>query len=189
MIGPQRLFSHGQLYFGLFSFFLVGIFAPLVQWILHKKFRIDFLKYINFPVLFSGANDLPPATPLNYVPGVLVCFIFNYVIRRRHFDWWSKYNCEFSNFYLSFMMRLLVLTCDAMASAVALDVLSAGLDAGYQIGILIIFFALQYPNNGKIGLNSVQTWWGNTVYTKTDDFVGVPYKSLPEGGTFGPSSW
>jgi hypothetical protein len=118
VIGPQRLFSHGQLYFGLFSFFLVGIFAPLVQWILHKKFRIDFLKYINFPVLFSGANDLPPATPLNYVPGVLVCFIFNYVIRRRHFDWWSKYNCEFSNFYLSFMMRLLVLTCDAMASAV-----------------------------------------------------------------------
>ena len=91
------------------------------------------------------------------------------------------------------MMKRPVLTCDAMASWLSwwipLDLLSAGLDAGYQIGVLIIFFALQYPNNGKIGLNSVQTWWGNTVYTKTDDFVGVPYKSLPEGGTFNPSSW
>jgi hypothetical protein len=34
------------------------------------------------------------------VPWVLVCFIFNYVIRRRHFSWWSKYNCEW-NFYAS----------------------------------------------------------------------------------------
>ena len=37
---------------------------------------------------------MPPATPLNFVPWVLVCFVFNYVIRRRHFGWWSKYNCE-----------------------------------------------------------------------------------------------
>ena len=32
-------------------------------------------------------------------------------------------------------------------------------------------------------------WWGNTVYTKTDDCVEVPYKSFLEGGSFGPSSW
>jgi hypothetical protein len=37
---------------------------------------------------------LPPATPLNYVPWVLICYVFNYFIRRRHFGWWSKYNCE-----------------------------------------------------------------------------------------------
>ena len=98
MIGPQRLFLQGQLYSGLWFFFLVGTLAPLFQWILHKRFRIDFLKYVNFPIIFAGASSLPPATPLNYVPAVLVCFIFNYVIRRRHFDWWSKYNCEFSNF-------------------------------------------------------------------------------------------
>jgi hypothetical protein len=70
-----------------------------------------------------------------------------------------------------------------------LDVLSTALDAGYGIGILIVFFALQYPTNGNIGLNNIQTWWGNTVYTKTDDYAGVPYKRLSEGGTFGPSSW
>ncbi|KAF8493655.1 OPT oligopeptide transporter [Russula emetica] len=161
VIGPQRLFSHGQLYYGLVFFFLAGALAPLLQWSLHKKLKIGFLKYLNFPLIFTSTGNLPPATPLNYVPWVLVCFIFNYVIRRRHFGWWSKYNY----------------------------VLSAGLDASYAIGTLFIFFALQYPKNGTIGLNSIQAWWGNTVYTKTDDFKGVPLKSIPESGTFGPSSW
>lgn len=72
---------------------------------------------------------------------------------------------------------------------VILDVLSTGLDAGYQFGMLVIFFALQYPKNGNIGLNNVQKWWGNTVYMKTDDYVGVPDRILPEDGTFGPSNW
>jgi hypothetical protein len=94
VIGPQRLFSHGQLYYGLVFFFLAGALAPLLQWTLHKKFRIAFLKYINFPLIFTSTGNLPPATPLNYVPWVLICFLFNYVIRRRHFGWWSKYNCE-----------------------------------------------------------------------------------------------
>jgi hypothetical protein len=93
-IGPRRLFSHGQIYHGLVFFFLVGFLAPLFQWILHKKFRIGFFKYINFPLAFSLPTFIPPATPLNYMLMVFICFIFNYVIRRRHFDWWAKYNCE-----------------------------------------------------------------------------------------------
>jgi hypothetical protein len=75
-------------------FFLVGVIAPVVQWTFQKKFKMEFLKYLNFPLIFTGTGNLPPATPLNYVPWVLVCFVFNYVIRRRHFGWWSKYNCE-----------------------------------------------------------------------------------------------
>jgi hypothetical protein len=177
---------------------LVGALAPLFQWILHKKFGIDFLKYVNFPIVFASTIFLPPATPLKYVPGVLVCFIFNYVIRRRHTGWWSKYNCKFSTSLLLFYNKpigwILFLTRDAnhaMTSVLIglLDVLSSGLDSAYQFGNLIIFFGLQYPKNGNIGRNSIQTWWGNTVYTKTDDYVGVPYKSVPEGGKFGPSSW
>jgi hypothetical protein len=93
VIGPQRLFSHGQLYYGLVFFFLAGFIGPLLQWILHKKFKLDFLKYLSLPVVFTCTSSLPPATPLNFVPWVLVCFVFNYVIRRRHFGWWSKYNC------------------------------------------------------------------------------------------------
>ncbi|KAH9955686.1 small oligopeptide transporter [Russula dissimulans] len=161
VIGPQRLFSHGQMYNGLVYFFLIGAVLPLFQWILHKKLNINFLKYVNFPLIFTGTGNLPPATPLNYVPWVIVCFIFNYVIRRRHFGWWAKYNY----------------------------VLSAGLDAGYAIGLVLIFFTLQYPKNGDVGINTVQAWWGNTVYTKTDDAMGVSHKTIPKGSTFGPSSW
>ncbi|KAH9985944.1 OPT oligopeptide transporter protein-domain-containing protein [Russula vinacea] len=156
VIGPQRLFSHGQLYNGLVFFFLAGAVAPLFQWTLHKKFR---------------HGNMPPATPLNYVPWVLVCFAFNYVIRRRYFGWWSKYNCEFCVMKLSGGMCFGWIGC------------------GYAVGLIVIFFALQYPKNGTIALNTIQSWWGNTVYTKTADFAGVAYKTIPDGKTFGPSSW
>ena len=82
-------------------------------------------------------------------------------------------------------MVLLFLTHDW----VTLDTLAIGLDTGYAVGVLIVFFALQYPKNGTIGVNSIQNWWGNTVHMKTTDYIGVPLKSLPEGGKFGPSSW
>ena len=124
---------------------------------------------------------MPPATPLNYVPWVLICFLFNYVIRRRHFGWWSKYNCK--------PMASFSILDHFPDSLDMIDVLSAALDAGYAVGLIVIFFSLQYPNNGTIGLNSIQAWWGNTVYTNTDDFAGVPNKVLAKGETFGPTSW
>src|SRR6266478_2131316 len=57
--------------------------APLFQWVLHKMFRIGFLK---FPQVRTCL--LPP---LNYMPR---CFIYNFVVRRHHFGWWAKYNCK-----------------------------------------------------------------------------------------------
>ncbi|KAH9167234.1 small oligopeptide transporter [Lactarius sanguifluus] len=161
VIGPARLFSQGGLYYGLVFFFLAGAVLPVVQWVLHKKLNIGFLKYLNFPLMFTGTGNMPPATPLNYVPWVLVCFLFNYVIRRRHFGWWSKYNY----------------------------VLSAGLDAGYAVGLIIIFFVLQYPKNGTIALDTIQAWWGNTVYLNTDDAAGIADRPLAKGQTFGPATW
>ncbi|KAF8262026.1 OPT oligopeptide transporter protein-domain-containing protein [Lactarius quietus] len=161
VIGPQRIFSHGQLYYGLLFFFLIGIILPIIQWILHKKFKVGLLRYLNFPVIFAAMNLMPPATPINYVPSVLLCFLFNFVIRRRHFGWWTKYNF----------------------------VLSGALDAGYAIGVVFVFFTLQYPDNGNIGLNSIQNWWGNTVFLNTADAKGTPFKPLSDGQTFGPKSW
>ncbi|KAF8267598.1 OPT oligopeptide transporter [Lactarius quietus] len=161
VIGPQRIFSHGQLYYGLVFFFLTGAVLPIIQWALHKRFKIGLLRYLNFPVIFSSMGFMPPATPINYVPSVLVCFIFNYVIRHRHFGWWTKYNY----------------------------VLSGALDVAYDIGVAFIFFTLQYPDNGNIGLNSIQNWWGNTVFLNTADANGTPLKTLSDGQTFGPKNW
>jgi hypothetical protein len=75
------------------------------------------------------------------------------------------------------------------ATLAGVDILSAGLDAGYAFSYMTIFFVLLYPKNGTIGLNTVQKWWGNVVYTNTADYRGVPFKTVPNGGTFGPSSW
>ena len=70
-----------------------------------------------------------------------------------------------------------------------IDVLSAALDASYSLGVVFIFFTLQYPYNGTIGLNTIQQWWVNTVYLNTADAMGAPIKTLADGQTFGPTTW
>jgi len=67
--------------------------------------------------------------------------------------------------------------------------LSAGLDAGLAVSILVIFFALQFPKNGEIGTTNILTWWGNTVFIAgADNGVtggGTPVRPLAPGATFG----
>lgn len=45
--------------------------------------------------------------------------------------------------------------------------------------------SLEYPLNGTIGLNTIQSWWGNTVFTKTGDWNSVSLKTVGPGQTFG----
>ncbi|KAF5331928.1 hypothetical protein D9611_008937 [Ephemerocybe angulata] len=161
VIGPARQFSSGQIYYGLCIFFVVGAVTPIISYVLHKKWPNSWFKYLNFPVIFNGTGYIPPASAVNYVPWAIVGFIFQYVIRRRHFSWWAKYNY----------------------------VLSAALDAGVAIGVILIFFCLQYPKNGTIG-TGVQTWWGNTVPYGGADGNGTPMRVLAEGEKFfGPRTW
>ncbi|KAJ6629806.1 OPT oligopeptide transporter protein-domain-containing protein [Mycena sp. CBHHK59/15] len=161
VIGPARQFSHGQIYYALTFFFLIGFLCPLIAWLCTLKWPNSWLRYLNFPVIFSGTGLIPPANSNNYVPWAIVGFIFQYVIRRRHFAWWTKYNY----------------------------VLSAALDSGVAVSAVLIFFILQYPKNGNIGIDTVQVWWGNTVWLNTADGNKTPMISLADGETFGPSKW
>ncbi|KAL6301879.1 OPT oligopeptide transporter [Sparassis latifolia] len=161
VIGPARQFSKGQIYYGLLFFFLVGAVCPLISYILSRKWPNSFFKYVNFPVIFNGTAYIPPASALNYAPWAIVGFIFNYVIRRRHFSWWTKYNY----------------------------ILSAAMDSGLAVSVIIIFFCLQYPADGTIGLNTIQKWWGNTVFLNTADGKALPYLTVSGNATFGPKTW
>ncbi|OSC97088.1 OPT oligopeptide transporter [Trametes coccinea BRFM310] len=161
VIGPARQFSPGQIYYGLVFFFLIGVVCPVVGYLITLKWPNSFMKYVNFPVIFSGTGLIPPATASNYVPWSIVGFIFNYVIRRRHFSWWTKYNY----------------------------VLSAALDSGVAVSAILIFFILQYPDNNGIGKNTIQTWWGNTVSFNNADGAAAPLMTLAPGHTFGPTKW
>ncbi|EJD01572.1 OPT oligopeptide transporter [Fomitiporia mediterranea MF3/22] len=159
VIGPKLQYSQGQLYHSLTYFFLVGAVAPIIPWALTKWWPNSVFRYINLPVIFAGTQWIPPATAGNYVPWTLVGFIFQYVIRRRAFSWWTKYNY----------------------------VLSAALDSGYAISALVIFFSLQYPR--QVRSSVIQNWWGNTVYKNTDDYRMSPAIDPQLGSTYGPLSW
>ncbi|KAJ3508146.1 hypothetical protein NLJ89_g5912 [Agrocybe chaxingu] len=161
VIGPARQFSKGQVYYALTFFFLVGFVCPVITYLFSLKFPNSWLRYLNFPVIFSGTGLIPPASAVNYVPWAIVGFTFQYAIRRRHFSWWTKYNY----------------------------VLSAALDSGVAIAAVLIFFMLQYPRNGTIGENTIQKWWGNTIYMNTADAAGTPLLTVAEGDFFGPRTW
>ncbi|KAH8101387.1 OPT oligopeptide transporter, partial [Cristinia sonorae] len=157
VVGPGLQFSPGKIYSYLMFGFLFGAFVPIVPWIMTKKYPNGFFRYVNVPVMLNGTAYIPPASAVNYVPWTIVGFIFQYVIRKRHFSWWSKYNY----------------------------VLSAALDCGTAIGTLLVYFCLQFPENNTIGADTIQKWWGNTVYTRTADWNNTPLRRVPQGEHFG----
>ncbi|KZP16460.1 small oligopeptide transporter [Athelia psychrophila] len=161
VIGPARVFSPGQLYYSLCFFFLVGAITPAIAYMISLKWPKSWIRYVNFPVIYAGTAFSPPASAVNYVPWAIVGFIFQYVIRRRHPSWWTKYNY----------------------------VLSAAMDSGVAVSIVVIFFCLQYPQNGAIGAKTLALWWGNTVPFSNADSKGTPMIELDVGQTFGPSTW
>lgn len=113
LIGPSRIFSPGQIYSSLFFFFGLGAVTPLVIYLVARRRPKSWLRYLMAPLIFGGAGAIPPATPLNYLSWGIVGFVFQYVIRHRHFGWWSRLN------FLT----------------------SSGLDLGLALSTLVIFFA------------------------------------------------
>jgi len=159
-IGSNLQFTkENNVYYPLMFFFLIGAACPAILWALTKRFpNARQLRYINFPVLFGGLGYIPPGNGVNYLTWGLVGFVFQHLLRRRNFLWWRKYNY----------------------------VLSSALDVGTAVGLILIYLCLQYPMNGNIGADTVQKWWGNTVYTHTSDWRATPLRKLSEGETFGP---
>ncbi|KAJ7139039.1 small oligopeptide transporter, partial [Mycena epipterygia] len=168
LVGPSLFLSKGQVYFdfprltpavALVFFFTIGAACPIVLWLFTRRRPNTILNYISarFRLIFSALGTIPPSTAINFVPWGVFGFIFQFVIRRKHFAYWTKYNY----------------------------VLSAALDAGTAVGLILVFFCLQYPLNGSIGDKSVLQWWGNRVFVRTLDWKNAPLRSLRVGETFG----
>jgi len=160
-VGPKRLFSPGGMYNPLLWGFLVGAVLPVPFYLLARRYPLSLWRYVNIPVFFAGVGAMPPASGINYSSWIMAGFTFQWFMRRYHFRWWMRYNY----------------------------ILSAALDAGVALATIVIFFAVQFPENGTIGLNTIQLWWGNTVWTKTADALGTPLYVLNPGETFGPPKW
>jgi OPT oligopeptide transporter protein len=131
VIGPHRFFGRGELYRPLVWAFLFGALAPLCVWLISRRSSHTFWTKVNFPVIFGSLSWIPPATALNFSVWGVLCWIFNDRVRRANRSWWEKYNMT----------------------------LSAALDSGLAVGVLVIFFGLVYP-----GFTEGFKWWGTEVY-------------------------
>jgi len=112
LLGPQRIFSPGQIYSILLIMFPIGAAMPVIFWLLSRKFPRSIFKYAMAPIILGGGGSIPPASPLNYLTWGIVGYLFQKVIRTRYFKWWSRLN------YLT----------------------ASGLDTGLAISTLCIFF-------------------------------------------------
>ena len=137
-------------------FFAIGALAPIPFYFLARRYPHSLARYVNIPVLFSGLAAIPPATGINYASWLIVGFVFNFFLRRYKLSWWMRYNY----------------------------ILSAALNAGVVLGMLVIFFCLTLPKGGV----SVK-WWGNEVWMNTADGMGLPMLLPPEGDIFGLREW
>ncbi|KAL8987331.1 MAG: hypothetical protein Q9177_003445 [Variospora cf. flavescens] len=132
VVGPHRFFGRGALYRPLIWFFLVGAVAPILIFAIGRQRPLSSVwRKINLPVLFGSLSWIPPATGLNFSIWAVVCFVFNSVLRRRKPEWWGKYTMT----------------------------LSAALDSGLAIGVVVVFFGFVFP-----GLMKGFSWWGTEVY-------------------------
>lgn len=159
VVGPGEFFGENGTYRPLMWCFLFGFLAPIPLWWYAKSrdnAAAKIIRMINLPVLFGSLSWIPPATGLNFSVWALVCYIFNYQVKRRAGAWWAKYTMT----------------------------LSAALDSGLAIGLVVIFFGFVYP-----GLMRGFHWWGTEVYKQGCDWQACSYMNVPDGEHFGPDSW
>ncbi|KAF7894265.1 hypothetical protein EAF00_007779 [Botryotinia globosa] len=117
VVGPGQFFGPNATYRALVWCFPVGAIAPIILWLYCRNKKNSIVRKINLPVLFGSLSWIPPATGLNFSVWALVCYLFNYVIKRRHSAWWAKYTMT----------------------------LSAALDSGLAFGLVVVFFGFIYP--------------------------------------------
>lgn len=156
VVGPAEFFGRNATYRSLMWCFAIGALAPIPLYFYARNRHGSFVRKINLPVLFGSLSWIPPATGLNFSVWALVCYIFNYQIRRRAGAWWLKYTMT----------------------------LSAALDSGLALGLVVIFFGFVYP-----GIMGNFSWWGTEVFKRGCDWRACSFKTVPEGGHFGPDKW
>jgi hypothetical protein len=92
LIGPARQFGDHSIYHPQLYALIIGAILPVPFWLWQRRFPKTRLKFINIPVVLNGVQSIPPATGINYSSWFAVGFVFQYLIRRRNFAWWSKFN-------------------------------------------------------------------------------------------------
>ena len=117
VVGVDEFFGPGATYRALVWCFPLGAILPVPLWLYARRRRRSPLRKVNLPVVFGAMSWIPPATGLNFSVWALVCYAFNYRLKRGAPAWWAKYTMT----------------------------LSAALDSGLAFGIVVVFFGFVYP--------------------------------------------
>ncbi|KAJ3824187.1 OPT oligopeptide transporter protein-domain-containing protein [Lentinula raphanica] len=125
LIGPTRQFGTGSPYHPHLYAIAIGAVLPIPFWLWQRRYPGSWIRYVSTPVILNGVSAIPPATGINYSSWFAFGFVFQYLIRKRNFAWWAKFNY----------------------------VTSAALDCGTVISLIFIFFTLQFPKAGSIFVN------------------------------------
>ncbi|KAK6834130.1 hypothetical protein PG987_008824 [Apiospora arundinis] len=156
LVGPARLYSVGRIYSGLNHFFWIGLVLPPLTWLVWKTTGNEFVRKINWPLIFVGTYNVPPATGINYSSWYIVNLIFNKLIYRRFRAWWTKYNY----------------------------VMAAALDTGLALAGIVIFFAVTYGPGVQFPDWWGNTVWKNTADGQGVPWLQMPevgYFGPPNG--------
>ena len=87
------MFYPDGTYSGLFLFFIIGLLAPVLVWVISRVFpEKKWIRLINFPVMFAAGANIPIATALNYWSWFIVGIVFSCVVFNKYKGWWVKYN-------------------------------------------------------------------------------------------------
>ncbi|KAI8072450.1 OPT oligopeptide transporter protein-domain-containing protein [Gongronella butleri] len=132
-IGPIRMFGLDTPYSIVLWAFIIGFFAPVPGYVLHRFFpKIGFNK-INTPMILVGLATLPGANSSWITVSFVVIIMSQWFMKRRHREWFVNYN------YLT----------------------SAALDSGTSLMVFFLAFAV-FGGGSGVAYN-FPTWWGNRI--------------------------
>jgi OPT family oligopeptide transporter len=152
LIGPSRQFGAGSLYHPQLYAIIIGAVLPIPFWLWQRRYPDSWIKFVNTPVILNGVSYIPPATGINYSSWFAVGFVFQYLVRKRSFAWWSKFNY----------------------------VTSAALDSGTVLSLIVIFATLQAPKGGLTVAWWGNDVYKNTADYLHTPFRAVPEGGIPK---------
>lgn len=69
---------------------------PPITYYIGKRTNSKFLRLVNWPLIFVGTYNIPPATGINFSSWYIVNLIFNKIIFDRFRAWWYVFLPSFS---------------------------------------------------------------------------------------------
>ncbi|KAI6707880.1 OPT family small oligopeptide transporter [Diplocarpon mali] len=175
VIGPKRMFGPDSTYRAIQFYLLLGALLPMPFYFLGRFFPRSPLRVLSAPVMLGAMAWLPPYAFLRPLSASLR-FPSLLPLPTNHP---TIIGNELTNPQRNPPL-LRPLGWWHHYNYIA----AAGLDASLEISTIVIILAITFPEF------SVPQWRGNVdVYKTLDATYGTTRKKLPEGESFGPSTW